>query len=157
MDINSAGQVVYGPPLPSPPSSMNLQPLNLKSEVDRHKTFKYWRVPFLDVNQLVAAGFFFTNRGDEVRCAFCGVEVGHWVEGDDAFKDHQRWSPSCEFVKGLFAGNIPAPPKTFQQQPSNDVCGPYMEYTLKTSRPKRCKYTSTFIYLFPLMYIYVQL
>jgi hypothetical protein len=57
----------------------------LKSEVDRRKTFKYWRVPFMDVNQLAAAGFFFTNRGDVVRCAFCGVEVGHWVEGNDAF------------------------------------------------------------------------
>jgi len=135
---------------------MNLQPLNLKSEVDRRKTFKHWHVPFMDVNQLVAAGFFFTNRGDVVRCAFCGVEVGHWVEGDDAFKDHKRWSPSCEFVKGLFAGNIPAPSETPQQQPirSNDVCGPYMEYTLKTLRPKRSKYTFTFIYLFPLMYNY---
>jgi len=100
MDNNSDGQVVYVPPLPSPPSSMNLQPLNLKSEVDRRKTFKNWRVPFMDVNQLVAAGFFFTNRGGVVRCAFCGVEVEHWVEGDDAFKDHQRWSPSCEFLRG---------------------------------------------------------
>ena len=70
-----------------------------------------------------------------VRCAFCGVEVGQW-EGDDAFKDHQRWSPSCAFVKGLFVGNIPAPPKTSQQpSSSNDVRGYYKEYTLKTSRP----------------------
>ena len=59
--INSAGQVVYVPRQPSPPP--NLQNLKLKSEVDRSKTFKYWRVPFIDVNQLAAAGFFFTNRG----------------------------------------------------------------------------------------------
>jgi len=51
----------------------------------------------MDVNQVAAAGFFFTNRGDVVRCAFCAVEVGHWVEGDDTFKYHQRWSPSCGF------------------------------------------------------------
>jgi len=88
MGINSAGQVVYMHPLPSLPSSMNLQPLNLKSEDDRRKTFKYWYVPFMDVNQLAAAGFFLSNRGDVVRCAFCGVEVWHWVEGDNAFKDH---------------------------------------------------------------------
>ena len=106
----------------------------------------------MDVNQLVAAGFFFTNRGDVVRCAFCGVEVGHWVEGDDAFKDHKRWSPSCEFVKGLFAGNIPASETSQQPSSTYGVCGPYMEYTLKTLRPKRSKYTFTFIYLFPLMY-----
>jgi len=81
-----------------------------------------------------------------VRCAFCGVEVGHWVEGDDAFKDHQRWSPSCEFVMG-FVGNIPAPAQTSQHQRSSsyDVCVPYMEYTLKSSRPERCKYIFLFI------------
>jgi hypothetical protein len=126
----------------------------LENEVDCRKTFKYWRVPFMDVNQLAAAEFFFTNRGDLVRCAFCEMEVGQWVEGDDAFKDHQRCSPSCAFVKELFVGNIPAPPKTSQQQSSssNDVCGSYMEYTLKTSCPKRCNYTFTFIYLCPPMY-----
>jgi hypothetical protein len=92
MDINTAGQVVYVPPRPSPPPF--LQNLKLNSEVDRGKTFKYWRVPFMDVNQVAAAGFFFTNWGDVVRCAFWEVEVGQWVEGDDAFKDHQIWSPS---------------------------------------------------------------
>jgi hypothetical protein len=153
MDINSAGQVVYVPRQPSPPP--NLQNLYLKSEVDRRKTFKYWRVPFIDVNQLAATGFFFTNRGEAVGCAFCEVEVGQWVKGDYAFKEHQRLSPSCAFVKMLCVGNIPAPPKTSQQQPSssNDMCGPHMEYTLKTSRPKR-KYTFTFIYLCTPMYDY---
>jgi hypothetical protein len=127
---------------------MNLQPLNLKSEVDRRKTFKYWHVPFMDVNQLAAAAFFFTNRGDVVRCAFCGVEVGHWIEGDGKLKDHWLWSPSCVFVKGLFAGDIRAPSETSQQQRSrsNDVCGPYMECTLKTSRQILCKYIFNFIY-----------
>ena len=110
MNINSAGQVVYVPRRHSPPT--NLQNLNLKREVDRRKTFKYWRLSFMDVNQLAAAGFFFTNRGDVVRCAFCEAEIGQWVEGDDEFKEHQRWSPSCAFVKKLFVGNIPAPPKT---------------------------------------------
>ena len=155
MDINSAGQVVYVPRQPSPPP--NLQNFNLKGEVFRGKKFKYWRVPFMDVNQLAAAGFFFTNRGNVVRRAFCEVEVGQWVEGDDAFKDHQRWSPSCAFVKELFEGNIPAPPQTSQQQPSssNDVCGSCMKCTLKTSRPKR-KYTFMFIYFILCMIITVR-
>jgi hypothetical protein len=55
---------------------MKLQPLNLKSEVHRRKIFQYWRMLFLDVNQLAAAGFFFTNRRDMVCCAFCGVKSG---------------------------------------------------------------------------------
>ena len=58
------------------------------------------------------------------------------------------------FVKGLFVGNISAPAETSHQQPSSsyDVCGPYMEYTPKTSRPERCKYIFVFTYLFPPMY-----
>jgi len=61
----------------------------------------------MDKNHLAAAGFYYTKWSDVVRCAFCGVELGYWEEGDDPFKDHQRCSPSCGFIKGLFVGNIP--------------------------------------------------
>jgi len=66
------------PPLPLAPP--NLQNLIFKSEVARRKTFKYWRVPFMDVNQLAAAGFFFTSQGYVVRCAFYVVVAGQWKE-----------------------------------------------------------------------------
>jgi hypothetical protein len=58
-DFKWAGDLVYIPPQPQSPGSMNRHPLNLKSEVDRRKTFKYWRVPYMDVKKLAAAGFFF--------------------------------------------------------------------------------------------------
>ena len=61
----------------------------------------------MDGNRLAAAGFYFTNQSDEVRSTFCGVEVGHWKEGDSAFKKHQHCSPFCGFAKGLCVGNIP--------------------------------------------------
>jgi len=83
VEFNSVNELVQVPPLPHLPNSINLHPLYLKSEVDRRKTFEPWRGLFMDVNQLADAGFFFTNWGDVVRCAFCGVEVGHWVEGVD--------------------------------------------------------------------------
>jgi len=60
-EFKSTSKLVYKPPPPPPPSSINPQPLNFKSEVNRRKTLKYWRVPFMDVNQLAAAGFFFTS------------------------------------------------------------------------------------------------
>jgi hypothetical protein len=109
----------------------------------------------MDLNNLAAAGFFFTTIGDVVRCAFCGVEVGHWIEGDYAFKEHKRWSPSCGFVNRVFVGNVSAPPNTSQQQPSSsyDVCGPYMEYIPKTTRPACGKYTYLHL-LFSPVYIY---
>jgi hypothetical protein len=109
----------------------------------------------MGVNQLAAAGFVFINRNDVVRCTFCEAEVAQWVEGDDAFKEHQRWSTSCAFVKMLFVGNIPAPPKTSQQQPSssNDVCGSYMEYTLKHRVQNVSIHLRLFIYVILCMII----
>lgn len=122
----------------------NGQQPNMKSEADRRKTYERWPVSFMDINNLSAAGFYFTHKGDVVRCAFCGVEVGRWEEGDDPLSDHQRWSPSCGFIKGLMVGNIPVgcdgQPGTSSSLPSSslplqsqeasrsyDVCGPYME------------------------------
>jgi hypothetical protein len=52
--------------------------------------------------------------------------VGCWEPGDDPFKDHQGWSPSCGFVKGLLAGNTPIGPDDLPGR-SYDVCGPFME------------------------------
>ena len=99
----------------------------------------------LNANQLVAAGFYFTNLSDVVRCFFCGVQVCHWSEGDDALKEHQCWSPCCGFVKGLCVGNIPIlsndQPEKSPQQPmrSRDVCGPHFKLG-PNSLSERSKY-----------------
>jgi len=82
----------------------------------------------MDKNYLAAAGFYYTKWSDVVRCAFCNVELGQW-QGDDPFKDHQRWSPSFGLIKGLFVGNTHTgytdQPETIHQQSarSYDVCG----------------------------------
>ncbi|XP_046670435.1 death-associated inhibitor of apoptosis 1 isoform X2 [Homalodisca vitripennis] len=76
-------------------------------ERERLKSFEGWPVPFLSSSAMAAAGFYFLKREDVVRCAFCGVEVGCWVEGDDPMQDHERWSPSCRFVRKLPVGNVP--------------------------------------------------
>jgi len=76
-------------------------------ERERLKSFENWPVSFLSPSVMAAAGFYFLKREDVVRCAFCGVEVGCWVEGDDPMHDHERWSPSCRFVRKLPVGNVP--------------------------------------------------
>jgi hypothetical protein len=137
----SAPRDVGPPPPAQQPGNRNMQKLNMKSEADRRRTYEKWQVPFRDKNHLSAAGFYFPPRGDVVRGAFCGVEGGRWEEGDDAFTDHQRWSPSCGFIKGLIVGNIPVgsdgqpgtslssslPLSSQETSRSYDVCGPYME------------------------------
>jgi len=92
----------------------NIQGLNLPEdspqyhyERERLKSFEGWPVSFLSANTMAAAGFYFLKREDIVRCAFCGVEVGCWVEGDDPMHDHKRWSPACDFVRNLPVGNVP--------------------------------------------------
>lgn len=70
-------------------------------EDERIKTFEKWPVTFLSGDQLARNGFYYLGRGDEVRCAYCKVEIMRWMEGDDPAKDHQRWAPQCPFVKKL--------------------------------------------------------
>jgi len=94
---------------------------------------------------------FITQTSDIVCCAACGVEIGYWLKEDDPFQEHERWSPSCGFIRGLFVGNIPIgstdQPTTSPEQPtrSRDVCGPHFELR-RNSRPERCKYTSLYFY-----------
>jgi len=141
VECNSNDNFVY---VPLPPS-INLKRLNFKSEVDRRKTYETWRVPFMDANQLAAAGFYFTNQNYIARCFFCGVEIGYWTGGDDALKERQHWSRSSCFAKGLCVGNIPilsvGQSEKSPQQPtrSRDVCGPHFELR-SNSLPERNKY-----------------
>lgn len=78
--------------------------LNLLCESDRLKTFENWPVSFMNVNDLAAAGFYYLNKGDLVRCPYCSIEVGKWVEGDDPVADHRRHSPHCRYVSQLRSG-----------------------------------------------------
>ena len=94
---------------------------------------------------MAAAVFYFTNKSDIVRRAFCGVEVGYWEKGQDVLKEHQRCIPFCEFAKFLGVGNIPIlskdEPEKSPEQPtqSRDVCGARLELR-PNSRPERSKY-----------------
>ena len=60
-EVKEAGDLIYLPPPPLSPSSVNLHELNLNSEADGRKIFKTWCVPFIDAIQMGAAGFYFPN------------------------------------------------------------------------------------------------
>ncbi|XP_075975321.1 death-associated inhibitor of apoptosis 1-like isoform X2 [Anticarsia gemmatalis] len=102
------------PSSPSPSSSFSIDKtdnrdtfgfdsVDMRREDERIKTFEKWPVTFLSAEQLARNGFYYLGRGDEVRCAFCKVEIMRWVEGDDPCKDHRRWAPQCPFVRKLGA------------------------------------------------------
>ena len=108
---SNAGSPVSSPSTPSSSSydktdnhdtfSFVSDTVDMRREDERIKTFEKWPVTFLPGDELARNGFYYLGRGDEVRCAFCKVEIMRWVEGDDPAKDHQRWAPQCPFVKKL--------------------------------------------------------
>ncbi|XP_022114987.2 death-associated inhibitor of apoptosis 1 isoform X1 [Pieris rapae] len=87
---------------------LSFYPEDMHREEERLKTFDNWPVTFISPELLARNGFYYLGHGDEVRCAFCKVEIMRWVEGDDPAQDHSRWAPQCPFLRRqMGAGNVP--------------------------------------------------
>jgi hypothetical protein len=48
---------------------------------------------------LAAAGFYFTGRGDVVKCAFCNGEIHKKKLGLEPMNYHRKFFPNCSYVK----------------------------------------------------------
>lgn len=90
--------------------------VDMRREEERLKTFEKWPVTFLSAERLARNGFFYLGHGDEVRCAFCKVEMTRWSENDDPATEHQRWAPQCPFVRKL-AGQDECGPRVPTREP----------------------------------------
>ena len=53
---------------------------------------------FPNSEQIAAAGFYYTGTNDQVRCFWCALELRSWVPGDDPWREHARYSPSCPWL-----------------------------------------------------------
>ena len=68
----------------------------------RLATFSRWpRWGKLRVENACDAGFFYVGFADEVGCFYCGGYLKQWEDTDDAWTEHARWFPECEFLKQL--------------------------------------------------------
>uniref|UniRef100_A0A8B9FDQ1 RING-type E3 ubiquitin transferase n=1 Tax=Amazona collaria TaxID=241587 RepID=A0A8B9FDQ1_9PSIT len=47
---------------------------------------------------LARAGFFYTGRGDVVRCFYCNGLMRNWQFDSDPWWEHAKWFPGCEFL-----------------------------------------------------------
>ena len=66
----------------------------------RLKTFCTWPKQMIpDKYALAKAGFVYTGKGDKVACYRCGVPILDWERTDNVWNEHNRWSPSCEYLK----------------------------------------------------------
>ncbi|XP_017670701.1 PREDICTED: baculoviral IAP repeat-containing protein 7 [Lepidothrix coronata] len=69
------------------------------TEEMRLSTFENWpQNSDVHPEQLASAGFFYTGRGDVVRCFYCDGGVRSWSFGDDPWREHAKWYPECEFL-----------------------------------------------------------
>ncbi|XP_030375195.1 death-associated inhibitor of apoptosis 2 [Scaptodrosophila lebanonensis] len=72
---------------------------DLLQEANRLKTFKNWPNPNITPQALAKAGFYYLNRADQVKCAWCNGVVAQWEKNDNAFDEHQRFFPNCPRVQ----------------------------------------------------------
>lgn len=112
---------------PSCPYLNGISPdIRLKSEYERLKTFETWPVDFPDDLSLSSAGFYYTGRGDAVKCIFCKIQIEDWKENDNPLDDHRKWAPYCPYLRGFDVENIdlnPENPTIIPNNNSYDVCG----------------------------------
>lgn len=64
-----------------------------------------WSAP-VSIYDLAHFGFYYANSQDNVRCAFCRLEVRGWEPLDTAEAEHHRWNPNCPFLKLQDVGNV---------------------------------------------------
>ena len=71
----------------------------MSHEDQRLKSFFNWppNSPVTPID-LARAGLYYSGVRDEVRCAFCGLVLFGWEEGDHPMKEHERLGPACRFV-----------------------------------------------------------
>ncbi|XP_059154548.1 uncharacterized protein LOC131940026 [Physella acuta] len=62
--------------------------------------------------RLASAGFFYAGYSDCVRCFQCGLGLRSWKPGDDVYVEHEKYRPTCPFLRAqLQAGfNTQTPP-----------------------------------------------
>ncbi|XP_065341033.1 baculoviral IAP repeat-containing protein 7-B-like [Cloeon dipterum] len=73
--------------------------LNYKFEAHRlYSLLKKDDWQHVEPSALAKSGFYYTGDGDNVRCAFCNLEVRGWEEGDTPDREHTRWNPDCPFL-----------------------------------------------------------
>ena len=110
---------------------------NVLSESYRLATFASWPTEIAVSKQsLAAAGFYYLQYDDNVKCGHCSLEMGEGKEGDDPIKEHERWSPRCPFVRAArdFDGIV-----ELARKRCNDECGWYRTEFRPHSRAQKGK------------------
>lgn len=67
---------------------------------ERFDSFEDWPISMKQPKKAMAqAGFYYTGKGDKVICFSCGLGIHKWKDEDDAWIEHAKWNPKCDFVR----------------------------------------------------------
>ncbi|KAJ6642032.1 Death-associated inhibitor of apoptosis 1 [Pseudolycoriella hygida] len=91
------------PPLLDTPTSPTLKHPDHPEyaiEAARFRSFEDWPKTMKQKPQdLSDAGFFYTQKGDRVKCFSCGGGLRDWDEYDVPWEQHALWFSKCEYLK----------------------------------------------------------
>lgn len=66
---------------------------------DRLTSFENWpKNAHVQPEGLSEAGFYYTGVRDECVCYHCGVKLGNWGIGDNAWENHVKFRPNCKHI-----------------------------------------------------------
>lgn len=75
-------------------------------ETDRLRSYADWPITMKQKpKELSDAGFFYTGKGDRVKCFSCGGGLKDWEEGDEPWEQHAMWYSDCDYLK-LMKGTV---------------------------------------------------
>lgn len=75
--------------------------IDFHDEATRLETYQNWPVSFIQPADLACAGFYYINRSDQVKCAWCQRVIGEWEISDDPVMEHLKFSPACPKARSL--------------------------------------------------------
>lgn len=70
------------------------------NETDRFRSFEKWPISKKQsAKQMSEAGYFYTQKDDEVICFMCGGGLCDWDETDDPWTAHARYYENCTYLR----------------------------------------------------------
>ncbi|AAS82685.1 ORF53 [Agrotis segetum granulovirus] len=73
--------------------------LRMRDVNNRLKTFSNWNHPNISKDEVSQSGFYCKGSNFLVACPFCKMETNLVPEDINAFEQHKRWAPQCNFVR----------------------------------------------------------
>ncbi|XP_053664232.1 death-associated inhibitor of apoptosis 1-like [Anopheles marshallii] len=95
-----------------------------KMEVERLSSFKEWPKSMRQTPaQMVDAGFFYTGKGDIVKCFCCGGALRDWLKDDDPWVEHATYYSGCFYVNLIKSAEFIRECQTNKSKDNSEVKG----------------------------------